>query len=168
MIYFPLTFWRIYFMSSNCHFPENISLSIFYLHPSSLRVNKFNLNWITIASICNFLCCRKSSVVKNDLSEWIYTSPCSYHCIFLVLSKRLWKKLSIAFKKFVFLCLLPSLFSFLTSLSRSIRVLILATILLTTSLITASINSKPTSALTSSFFILFSWNREKFHCLPMY
>ena len=52
-------------MSCNCHFPENVSLSIFYRNPSWLRINKFNLNWITITSICNFLCCIKASVVEN-------------------------------------------------------------------------------------------------------
>ena len=151
-------FWRIYCTSSNCHFPENTSLSIFYLHPFWLQINKFNLNWITIASICNFFCCSKPLVVENVSPEWIYTSSCSCHCVFLVILKKLWKKLSITFKKFGFLCLLPSSFSFFTSLSRVIRLLIFATVLLTMSLIAPSADSKPPSARTSSFFILLLWN----------
>ena len=70
--------------------------------------------------------------------------------VFLVPLKKLTKKLSITFKKFGFLYLLPSSFSFLTSLSRLIRFLFFATILLTKLLIALSVDSKAVSALTSS------------------
>ena len=59
------------------------------------------------------------------------------------------------------MCSLPSLFYFLTFISRLIRLLILAKLLLAMSLIALSVDSKLASALTSSFFILFSWNVQK-------
>ena len=59
------------------------------------------------------------------------------------------------------MCSLPSLFYFLTFISRLIRLLILAKLLLAMSLIALSVDSKLASALTSSFFILFSWNIQK-------
>ena len=139
-------------MSSNCHFPEHISLFIFYLHSFWLWMNKFNVNWIKISlnmCIYNIPCCSKLSVVENVSSEWLYASPCSYHRVFIMLLKKLWKKFSFTFKKFCFLCLLPSLFSFLASPLRLIRLLIFATLLLTMSLITPSAESKSVSALQS-------------------
>ena len=76
--------------------------------------------------------------------------PFALAIAFLVLLKKLSKKLSITFKKFAFLYLLRSSFSFLTSLSRLIRFLFFATILLRMSLIALSVDSKAASALTSS------------------
>ena len=99
--------------------------------------------------IYNIPCCSKLLVVENVSSQWFYASPCSYHRVFIVLLKKLWKKLSFTFKKFCFLCLLPSLFSFLASPLRLIRLLIFATILLTMSFITPSAEPKSASALQS-------------------
>ena len=134
-------------MPCNCHFSDYIS-SMLYLHSFRLRKQKFNLN-LTVPSVrvCSFLCCSKPSVVENVSSGCIiYASPCPYHRIFLVLSKMLWRKFSIIFKKFDFLwskmCSLPSSFSFFSSLLRFIRLLIFGTILQMISLITPSSESK--------------------------
>ena len=135
---------------------------VLYLHSFPLRKEKCNLD-DSFWRLLNFLCCSKPSVGENILSGCIiYASPCPCHCVFVILSKMLWKKLSIIFKKFGFLwpkeCSLPSLFFFFSSLLRLIRLLISATIFRRISLITPSSKFKSASVLASSDLILFSWN----------
>ena len=157
-------------MSSNCHFPENIFLFTFYLHSFWLQIDKLILNWIMTSlngSICNFLCCSKTSVVENVLSEWIYASSCSCHFVFLVLLKKLWKKFSITYKKFVFLHLRFFTFevnktsNFFNNFTDNVTYYTIC-----------RISISPGLFLFYSFFMKlierFVKQSDKFHCLPIY